>query len=130
MRASVTTCGLLLLLCGCGDEPGESPPDPHIWTATSVGIDYELRGAVGQHICSASLQRGELSEAELAQLAALTLIDGDLRAGCDIDNYVIHVRDADGSSVEYRAWEPVCTDASLILFSDFNEWASAHGCSR
>ena len=132
VRACVAVYGLALLLGGCGRASGGGATDPHIWTDSSVGIDYGLIGPLAtQATCSVSLERSELSSDDIAQLSALTLIEGEV-FGCDEYKYEIRIRDKDGSFADYEAWEsPECRGGGgqLIRFADFNAWATAHGCA-
>lgn len=99
-----------------------------IWKETSVGIDYELE-LLGGFVCRASIERDELTDDEIADLAALELVRGELRAGCDTFQYFITVRDADGSTADYIAWHPDCADKLMLLLDEFDAWAKGQSCS-
>lgn len=100
-----------------------------IWNADSSAIDFELTGAVGQEICKFSATRDELTEQQLQGLSALKLKNAAVRAGCDVPSYTITVHAKDGSSQRYSATSPDCSSGPIVLFGDFDAWASGTPCS-
>jgi hypothetical protein len=129
----------IVLSSGC-DRTGDTPHGTNngtaqatagdgIWNGGSVAIDFELTGAVGQEICKFSAMRDELTPEQLEGLSGLKLHDAAVRAGCDVASYKITVHAKDGSPERYWATLPDCSGEPIVLFDDFDAWASSTPCS-
>ena len=93
-----------------------------LWTETGTRIKYEVRGPVGQLLCSESVERAQLTEEELAGLSDLTFV-GESCGRSDTCTYKTEVGDSDGSSAKHEIgpWH--------MLYEALDAWAGTRGCS-